>query len=346
MRRLFVVGLVLLLGGAAYYLWLSIATERLQSIAARSESPDIDLHSNRVRTVVERADHILFEIQQTCAESHLRFVGSTRFVPTWAQFSPDFLSHIGQTLTSVEAVSDDHHFTFSYENGRLRDYQNRALDNLPEANLLFDPPDQPKWTREQAIQVAAKFLSIFADPKDARFGLPIANYDHTGAVLSKTKSGLKTYLGSWYVLWPRVDSHGHLFSGDGVKIVFHEGFGPSGAGINLSTSYQEENGDPIPLSNAIADAHDALSRKRHWYSFFWKTHDDSPVRSSCLQIVLPFKDPDNIFGPTADVARLAWIIWFRPNYSSYPSSRGWVDPDFAVWIDAYTGKVIGRDVMN
>jgi hypothetical protein len=338
MRRWLVLGTSVLLGIAAFYLWFPRTAELQFANKAHIEGPDIDVHSDRVNNFVERAAHILAEIQQTCAKNNLRFVGTTHFVPTWAQFSPDFLSHIGQTLTTVAVGSDEQNFDLSYENGRLRGYMNRSLEDLPEANLLFDPPDRPKWTKEQAIRVASKFLRIFADPKDARFGAPIADYDHTGSLPYKNKSGSKTYLGCWYVLWPRIDSHGHAFSGDGVKIMFHEGFGPTCVGINLSTPYQEEPGDPISVKDAISYAHDALGGKRRWYTFFSKPHDDSPVVGTSLSIVLPFKDPKGFSSPTADAARLAWVVTFK---APLESPYGY----FSVWIDAHTGTPLGRDAM-
>ncbi len=346
MRRVLIIGgaaLAVVLAGTAAFCWWTLREPSLQ--IARSRSPDIDLHSNRVQKAAERADHLLAEIEQTCAENHLRFVGSTHFVPTWAQFNPDFMSHPGQILTSVAIGSNDQEFKLREDNGRLSTYENRVFEKLPETQALFDPPDQPTWSKEQAIAVAAKFLPLFADPKDTRFGAPTADYDHTGAVLSKeTKSGTKTYLGSWYVQWTRVDSRGHPFRGDGVRIVFHEGFGPSGVGINLSTPYQEYPSEPIAPSKAVADAYETLAG--HWYQFGAGKYADWPVRYTLLMIVLPqIKGVYSESGlpATADAGRLAWEITLEnPDLSESSSSPFRF---IYIWIDAHTGTFLGNDTM-
>jgi hypothetical protein len=316
------------------------------SVVAPAAEPGFNLKSNQALILRAKADQILASIQKTSDDLHLRFIGPTRFVPTWGDYRPDFLSPIGLTTKAVELGCTEQTFEFRDAEGQLVSYQNRLADDLPENKVLYDQPDQPKWSNEQAITIATAFEKIFVDTKGTLLGSPRAEYDHT--VFVPSKSGLKSLLGSWRIAWPRIDSKGHIFYGDGITLQIQEGFAPIGVGISLSTPYVEEKEEPIKKADAIAKAREALASKQVDHGFESYADGDSlvenKVRSAELLIVLPPKDIKVLDGPSTGIARLAWEIWFDPQHSKKPT-RSIFDDSFAVWIDAYTGKVIGGDAM-
>ena len=317
---------------------------------ALADSPSIDLKTNQIRYLSYKADHILSEMQKTSDALHLRFVGPTHFVPDWGTIDDNQILMTGVT---IRLDSFGHSFTFTDSDSRFNDYQNRLYDELPENQVLYDEPDKPKWSKEQAIAIATAFKKIFVEPTDALLGPPRAEYTHTSFEPSKSNK-LRSRLGMWMISWPRVDGQGHPFFGDHVTIQIQEGFAPLGAGAWLTTPYSEEKTAPISESDALNKAEYVVFWRQLWEKIFYRcvladeyqrniVGDD--ILSKQLTIVLPNRNFFGHLSKASTKARLVWEIWFRPRHSSKPPASGWWDEDFSVWIDAHTGSVIGGDAM-
>ena len=212
---------------------------------------------------------------------------------------------------------------------------------MPENKIYYKPADKPTWTPQHAIEVATVFEKIFVDPKGALLGAPRAQYDH---MFGNAAGGWQ--LGTWMVSWPRVDSHGHPFYGDGVNIEIQEGFCPLGIGVNLATPFTEQKGAPLTAAVALGKAESSVSWRQFKEKIFYncviadeyqKNVTGDYLLSQQLVVVIP-----HLSKPKE--ARLAWEIWFRPRHAK-PPSGSWYDEDFSVWIDAYTGDEIGGDAM-
>jgi hypothetical protein len=213
---------------------------------------------------------------------------------------------------------------------------------------LYDHPDVPKWSVDQAIQIATTFRNVLVDPPDAKLGVPAAQYIHTAY------EGSKSYAGYWMVSWPRVDSHGHPFYGDHITIQIPEGYGPLGAGIYLTTPFIEEKGKLMAESDALTRARSYIAWTRSIQEKITaaSSHDDydtivdHKVIGVNLIIVIPhWRSWGDFFADkSSPSSRLAWEFWFEPIHKGKPSGPIY-DDRFAVWIDAYTGDVIGGDAM-
>jgi len=169
--------------------------------------PSIDLKTTQIQTLSDKADHILLKVQKTCEDLHLRFIGPTRFVPTWGCVDPviDIMMITGPT-PRLDSVG--HSFTFSNADSRLTSYENLLSNDLPENKVLYVKPDQPKWSASLAISIGTAFEKNFLESSDAILGTPTASYEHE----------IGGHLGEWFISWPRMDTRGHPFYGDHVTI--------------------------------------------------------------------------------------------------------------------------------
>ena len=171
-------------------------------------------------------------------------------------------------------------------------------------------------------------------------GEPMASYDHTAFNQEKARRG------QWTISWPRLDSRGHPFYGDHVTIQIQEGFGPLGGGFFLTTPFVEEKGEPMKISEAITKAEIGIKTKQIDRGFESYDDGDTLIRNKFekgdLIVVLPPKNIKAFGGPSTGNARLAWVIWFRPIHSKMPAHDLYSD-SFAVWVDAYDGKIIGSE---
>ena len=255
--------------------------------------------------------------------------------------------------------SDTHRFTFRQSDNRLTDYQNSALIDGPAARTFYDRPMKPKWSVEQAIAIGTAFEKICVDSTNVTLGAPFAKYyDNAEFVGPAGAATVKKYhTGQWTVSWPRVDTNGHPFAGDHVTIQMQEGYAPLGVGVYLTTPYADEKTEPISESDALNKAEwtvfwRQLGEKIFYYCVladeYQRNVTGDQILSKQLIVVLPNR---SFWGsyyavPAKTKARLAWVIWFRPIHSSKSTSGlGLYDEDFAVWIDAHTGGVIGGDAM-
>jgi hypothetical protein len=308
------------------------------------------IQSDQAAVLSSKADQILFKLNGVCNALHLKFIGPVYFQPTWGGVDQETPGALSTTGTTMRLDSIAHRFTFRQEDNRLTDYMNSLLIDLMEGHgaPLYDQPDVPKWSVDQAIQIATAFRNVLVDPTTATLGKPSARYIHAA------HQGAKSYTGNWMVSWPRVDSQGHPFYGDHVTIQIPEGYGPLGAGIDLTTPFVEEKGKPIAESDALAKARAKIPWARLVEEKLTaaSSHDDydiivdHKVIGANLMIVIPhWRSWGDFFKrKSSPSARLAWVFWFQPIHKGKPPGPTY-DDRFAVWIDAYTGAVIGGDAM-
>jgi hypothetical protein len=299
----------------------------------------IDLKTLEVSSRSRSASHVLTDMKKVCESLHLKFPGPTEFSPTWGCLNADYNDMMG-TGTEMRLDSSAYSFDFKDSDGRLTSYQYLDTDKLPENQVYTDPPDQPKWTSTQAIEIGTLFEKILVAPKDCFLGEPAAEYVH-GAWDDK-----KAQRGIWYVSWPRVDSRGHPFYGDHVTLQIQEGYAPLGAGVYLTSPFAEEKTQPLKLDDAILKARAALASKVIDRGFELYDVGDTLVENKFnkadLMVVMPAKDPKVLGGPSTGIARLAWVIWFVPQHSKKPA-HSLYDDSFSVWVDAHNGKILGTD---
>jgi len=303
------------------------------------DSGGIDLKTQKVLSASKTAEHVLKEMKRVCETLHLKFPGPPRFSPTWGGFNPDYDNMMG-TGTEMTLRSEAYDFDFKEADGRLLSFIYSLTEKLPENQVYTNPPDQPKWTPTQAIEIATLFEKILVEQDKCPLGEPIAHYEHG------VWNGEKAQKGIWFVSWPRVDSKGHPFYGDHVTIQIQEGYAPLGAGIYLTTPFTEEKAEPMKLVDAIAKARTAINAKVIDRGFESYDVGDKLVENKFdnadLEVVLPAKDPNVLGGPTTGIARLAWVIWFVPQHSKKPTGAIYND-SFSVWVDAQNGKILGTD---
>ena len=241
----------------------------------------------------------------------------------------------GPTFIVSDGISRK--WTFLQSNGFLTKYTNhRLFDLLFESySPAFDRPDTPKWTKEHAIQVGSAFVKALASQIKVKLGEGNAKFD-------QQQSNGRYHVGHWMIWWPRVDSEGHPFSNDGIIMEIPEGYGPMFVQIKQETVFYEERGESIQMKEALKRARSKIANDQSWdrlKSIFlgptstgWT--DPNPT-NAYLQIVTP-RTRKNASG------RLAWVFWFKQHYqptvnTHYPIS---------FWIDAYTGRWIGGDVVG
>jgi hypothetical protein len=245
--------------------------------------------------------------------------------------------------------SESHKFTFRKEDSAFVNYFSTSISELNDGagSPVSDKPDQPQWRQEQVIQAATKFRDAMWDKTGIHLGYPRAQYDHDiyDTVKVKGKSVTKARPGIWRVWWPRTDSKGHPFYGDGVTISLSEKYGLMGASFQLFTPFDEQKTAPLSYDIALhrARVHIAWTATiaRYLASFATDPYEtitgDKPI-SANLMVVLP-----NGYASSPS-AELAWVIWFKPTHKAPPSSPTY-DDRFAVWVDATTGEIIGGDAM-
>jgi hypothetical protein len=213
------------------------------------------------------------------------------------------------------------------------------LYNPPHAPL-YDIQDQPKWTADQAIAKGEKVLSALVDRTRFHFAHPSAKYIHT-------QNGGKYYVGQWEINWRRTDSKGHLFDAlQGVDVYVAESEGPFQGGADLSAKYVEPSGEPLKAADVQDKAWKAAQAAVVWGPVKSvlepEAHLEPKPFSAKLQIVMPnhMGQGDAISTHPDLNARLAWVFWYEWKFDNNPKQRQSV----GVWIDAYTGKVLGGDV--
>jgi hypothetical protein len=350
MGTVFVVSLaMMILGVHSYIVNRGNVSSSHTDLSAQAYIASV-IQSDQAKVLSFKADQILFKLHGVCSDLRLKFIGPIYFQPTWGWIDQDTSGVLSITGTTMRLASMAHRFTFRQEDNRLTDYTNSLLSDLMYGHdaPLYDQPDVPKWSVDQAIQIAAAFRNILVDPTAATLGKPSARYVHTA------RQGPKSYVGEWMVSWPRVDSQGHPFYGDHITIQIPEGYEPLGAGIDLTTPFVEEKGKPMAESKALANARSNITWTRSAEEKLAAalSHDDydtivdHKVIGANLMIVIPhWRSWGDFFAArSSPSARLAWIFWFEPIHKGKPSSPTY-DDRFAVWIDAYTGDVIGGDAM-
>jgi hypothetical protein len=289
-----------------------------------------------------KANQILPQIRKTSDQLHLTWLGPTSFIPDYKTVNQDFPDQVRITGETIKLGAKGCDFSFRREDGRFSDYQNQEISDgmRGPGGVFYRLSDKPTWTEAKAIEIASAFLRIFTGPLVVKLGAPQAQY------ISQSVGPNRAYQGYWRIYWPRVDDEGHPFYGDMVSIQIPEGGSPLGAAVFLSTPFHEVSGGVIAKEKAESDARRAVAAQSFLGSSELFSANDRIIAneliSSDMAVVLPAKDIRIMGGPSTGVARLAWILWFKPQHSKKPEHPIYND-SFAIWVDAHNGKIIGRD---
>jgi hypothetical protein len=322
--------------------WMGIVAVLFLASNAFAASSPAAPSTEEVAQLTAKANQILPQIKKISDQLHLTWLGPTFFIPEYKMVDQDFRDQVRITGDTIELESKECDFSFHRENGRFSDYQNKEISDAMRGpgGVLFRPADKPKWTEAKAIEIASSFLRIFTGPLVVKLGAPQADY------ISQSVGPNRSYQGYWRICWPCLDDEGHPFYGDDVSIQIPEGGSPLGAAVFLSTPFNEVSGGVIAKKKAESDARRAVAAQSFLGSSELFAADDHIIAnkliSSEMAVVLPAKDIKIMGGPSTGIARLAWILWFKPQHSKKPEHPIYND-SFAIWVDAHNGKIIGRD---
>lgn len=251
------------------------------------------------------------------------------------------ISDVDYEENTLELRSDNYWVLFLERNGKflgLSDHyvMSKQFDKgAPE----FTTKNKPNWPPEKAVSVAKPFFDAFLNDKNFFFAAPTAMYTHT----MPDKEGV------WEVEWTRTDSKGHLFDqNEYVAVWISESNGPYGLTVRLAANYTEPSGEQLKPADLQGKAREVAKRTLSWgpvKAMLDPGHLDPNAFMIQLRIVKPnhLLDHQEI-NTHADLnARLAWIFWFAWRLDNDPKQIQSV----SVWIDAYTGEVLGGDAaMN
>jgi len=294
MKRVLLGALSLMLACAALLLYLH---------GIKAISPAKDITSTRLRLSVD-ADKVLEGFNQVCTELHLPAMTPTVPPIRMDVDNDEFGTGRGPTIKLSDGAS--YEFTFLQADDSLTWYSdNQLFNSLYESYApYYDKPDEPKWTKEQAIQVGNSFLKVLTPQIKMKLGEAKARFD-------QQYSNSKYHVGRWMIQWPRVDSKGNFFSDDDVIMEIPEGHSPVLVQIKQSTSYSEEKGEPMKMEQALEKVRSKIASDKFWdkaksvfpwhYSEGWT--DAKPI-GAYLQIVCPEHQKKS-------PARLAWVFWFH-----------------------------------
>ncbi len=289
-----------------------------------------DIHDPEVQALAAKATQMLDQIAQNCSDLHLKFDGPLVFKLVNAYDDEKMANSIGvpesirDDWKSITLQADECSFKFLKSNQQLLRYSNWKGNQKKTTGWK-------KWNKEEAIKMATPFLKVFAEPFIVRLGEPKASYD-------KNVGG-----GQWCVTWPRIDSQGHPLDQDQVAIWLPGGGSPSDVEVDMNTPFAEKTGKTISKDDALKAALGWSGIKGKWKPA--SSTDkliDNKLLGGDLTVVLPQKNADVALGSPEDASgELAWVFWFEPIHTE-KDKLGW-DDSFAVFVDAYTGKVIGSD---
>ena len=248
-----------------------------------------------------------------------------------------------QYQQEIIRVKDGNSYTlvFLKESGQLIEFSDENAYNkiFGKEAPKYEKPPLPQWSSEKAIALAKPFLVVFLGEAKVFLSAPQAKYGHP----------LGGRDGYWQVTWIRTDSKGRPFEYDEtVEINISESAGPLGGYIKLAAIYHEPTGEPLKETEVQEKAWKMAQKTLNWgpvKGMLDPGHlDPKPIRSE-LRVVRPNHLLDHKEVNTrADLeARLAWIFWYAWRLDNNPKQIQSV----AVWIDAYTGEILGGDAaMN
>jgi len=301
------------------------------------------------KALVRKASDVLVQLRSATQGAGLSYVAPDYFIPTTARIQQDIPGTYEMVGPTVNFGSEVHNFDFRKTDGHLARYQNSTI-----INVLMDGPtsklyekQEASWTKEKAINVAEKFRDVLLDSHHVALGQPFAHYDHTSGEPGKDDKGKeieKWHVGMWQVDWPRVDSQGHPFFGDHVSIQISEQYGLVGAGIFLFTPFSERTGSIISQERAISIAKSNVKLTPEGLSQAPENPDAAITKLNLKSAQLMITVINRKGAQGGPAAQLVWEIWFRPQLP-YLHPGPTYNHDFAFWVDAYSGEIVGGDAM-
>ena len=304
------------------------ANSYLSSYSFSSESRLMEIQSG----LESRADRIIGEMSVVCHELNLQILRPP-VSPMTIALNPDQYMTPPVPFFDVEDRAS-YRFKFLQKDGSLTSFGN--TDNYRRlfqvGALSYEKPVNPSWDKARAALVASKFLTVFQRELKIKLGEPFLRYE-------QHNTNNRYYAGQWNIFWPRVDSQGHAFEKDGVFMSLPEGFAPSAVLIAQSARFIERRGPPMAMDAALGYARRRISSEQWWdvfWSYFPQYQPCGTTEIKPTRVYLQIIEPEH---KSARTSRLAWVFWFHHHYdhSHYPVSY---------WIDAYTGKYLGGDVVG
>ena len=237
----------------------------------------------------------------------------------------------------VELRNDSYWVGFSKETGKFDGFldNNISLKQLGKEAPTFSTRNKPKWPSEKAIDLAKPFFETFLNDKEFHFAAPGAKYEYT----------MPNKEGFWEAIWPRTDSKGHPFEYDEyVSVSISESYGPYALTVSLHAHYVEQPGEPLKQVDVQDKALEMAKKTLIWgpvKGMLDPGHLDPKPFIAQLKVVKPNHMLDHAEVDThSDLnARLAWVFWYAWRLDNNPKKNQSV----SVWIDAYTGEILGGD---
>ncbi|HWB61001.1 MAG TPA: hypothetical protein VG733_16010 [Chthoniobacteraceae bacterium] len=215
-----------------------------------------------------------------------------------------------------------------------------------ENDTLYDKPPKPAWSEEHAISEARAWATAFLGEFPSNVGTARARYAITAMQSSKY------YDGEWYITWPRVDSRGHPFACDSVRVTLSEKHGAIIIGQFFGSKYEERQDAPISREQAIEISAGPARRllgsqtARDWFQSDAGT-DATRYKLGAASAELWIVNPDRIVPPPAveDIfsggpnGRLAWGVTYTLTDGNLKETRH----SLSVWVDAYSKEILEKD---
>jgi hypothetical protein len=204
-------------------------------------------------------------------------------------------------------------------------------------------PHQPKWSENQASQIALKFLQEVGGSKSLNVKQVQVEYKQQLGTSSESTAYL---FGTWRLTFQRFTRHGHPVLGDSVTVKIHESQGLCSYADQCLTEIDEAQliTPLIVLEKAqllaVEQAKLVLSKSPQIRIHFGEFRlEETPVRSE-LAVVRP----NNIL-ECSDLAKLdenpagalAWVFTFALKHKSNKLVPGVM----RIYIDCRTGKLLG-----
>jgi len=227
------------------------------------------------------------------------------------------------------------------------------LRNDKASTVLYDLPQTPKWSPDQAVLMAKEFVSAVIGHFPEEVAKPLVKME-ASPVLKREESRKYTQKHpdvTWRVIWPRVDSDGHPFGKDSINVQLNERTGLIAIGFNFFSNYVP----PHKIILAQVDAQKAA------VAYAKQIMEWGPAQarfvgyklSDSLGAEMWIVNPNNItmqqsyedLGTAHDLnARLAWIVKFKAlQTGSREGTEATGAGEISVWIDAENGKFLGGD---
>jgi hypothetical protein len=227
--------------------------------------------------------------------------------------------------------------------GGLGSFVNVLLEH--KKKLLSDAPPSKQWTEGRVKDMARSFITAMLG------SMPSKVSSEPSVRFSPGREGDQYYAGTWYVIFGRIDSKGHLFRRDSMGVSMRDGDGPSRLSVNFWSIYDDRSTESIPKEQALKAASEGAKKLLAWApARDWFENSSLVVGPQAeLQIVNPNylweRSSVEDAGSTIDLnARLAWVVTYkRSENAAIPDGGKPAAGQLEIWVDAENGELLGGD---